>query len=232
MQNQNWDSYLNNQLSEQEDNQMTTALLKAVTNRDEDRAFAERLEQLRAADETKPVSLRVVARWSMAAAATFLLALGLWRSYTVTVDTPQYNSLIAAYLQATPEMESTKLGDPTPESLWQEAKTHYKNGQLAESALVIEQIKPKDREAKQYFYLGICHLKQQKPDFAAAIIALSEANKRDNGYLKSDINWYLALAFVGNEQKQAALPLLHLIQQNGKEHADNAEKLLKDLEQK
>lgn len=167
------------------------------------------------------------AKFAAAAAAVILLLILPLYFYTGSGDAENYQLLAEQYIaEDTFPSSDTRMGSEEEKMLWGEAKEAYQQKSYSEAAEKISQIAPKNQE--QWFYLGLSHLYQSPSNYSKVIETLQEARKLD-GRFKHEINWFLSLAYLKNEQLTEAKTELENIVKLNRWKIEEAKKLLKSL---
>ncbi|MEO0582696.1 MAG: tetratricopeptide repeat protein [Bacteroidota bacterium] len=167
---------------------------------------------------------QVRALWTtglIAVVAAVLALLFLWRgSLTETYD---MSALYAQYYE-TPEYMETKSSQTT-DSLWQITLIQLKSGQqeTAISNLKLLIADPSfDFKSEALLYLGHAYMEQKQ--FEKAIEAYQQVT-----HDLQTANWYMALAYIGQERSRAALRQLQKVQQYPY-YKEKAQELIQMLE--
>lgn len=102
----------------------------------------------------------------------------------------------------------------------------YDAGDFITSSEMLSQLVIEQPNAMNYFYLGISQL-----EIGEASEAIKSLNTVVNNYsaFKEQARWYLALAHLSNEDKEASLGNIAHILVNESEYKEKAEKLLKGM---
>lgn len=154
------------------------------------------------------------------AAALLLLCLSVG-AYLFVEKNNSVQSELAAYLSE-PYSATIFMSDQEP-AAWMEA---YENGDYQHASALLDNLiqGPQSHDAQLLFFAGLSHLYQQPPQPKQAIAYLSQVNDETYG---EQAQWYLALAYLLNEQPTEAKVLLEDIVANQTYHNEEAAELLK-----
>lgn len=150
-------------------------------------------------------------RW--AAAASVVLGLGIGYYFLQQPAEPASLAYAEQSLRQNDDQLTKSLPAhlaPTERRQLLTAIEAYKTGRYD---AVIDQltIPAQDRQTEPYrhYFLGLTYLAKQQP--AAAIAPLQEAVGTATGALRQKADWFLALAYLKNEQPELASPILNRI---------------------
>lgn len=139
-----------------------------------------------------------------------------------------YPDQLTARLEASGAVSGNEDSRPFLEA----AMVAYKNGNLLNAKQNLELVKEKV-DKRDYltiltdFYLAQIALSEQQ--YESAIDLLNPLAKESGLPIETAVNWYLALAHLGNSDKKAALPLLKKIPADDR-NATKAKALIEQLE--
>ena len=161
----------------------------------------------------------------LAGAMVFLMA-ALWIMFkpdSQPASTPLYQMAEAYNTPLPPGLQQRGGADQVEAT---EAIQAYAN-ESYKKALKLFQAKANPTKADQ-LYLSNCLIQLGK--YGEAKTALSSITLSDNDKYKNDVNWYLAIAALGLEDKTGAQDILkNIVQDSDNIYKSNAEKLLKEL---
>jgi hypothetical protein len=153
-------------------------------------------------------------RWAAAASLVAVMGLGLYAYQR------QSGHVELAYAGQSLNQSADQLTKglpanltPTDRATLLEAIRHYKAGQYD---AVVEQLKipaaDQPTEAYRQYFLGLTYLTDKHP--TEAILPLQQAVSTSSGTLRQKADWFLALAYVSNQQPALAKPILTRIGQD------------------
>jgi tetratricopeptide (TPR) repeat protein len=149
--------------------------------------------------------VRKMIRYTARIAAIVILVLGSVEVYQYLTVSPEklFSENYAAFnLHESRGQSNTAIEDA------------FKNANMSS---VIEQFNTtKTPEAKDYFFAGNAFLSQHQPAKAAdAFLNLQQKNKTDNThFFEEDVDYYLALSYLGNNEPAKAIPLFEKIHED------------------
>ena len=154
--------------------------------------------------------------WAAAASVVIVLGAGYY-AYQQTTDRPADIAYAETFTpDATDQlMKDFPTGQVSPEirTHFLDALTQYKAGKYDQ---VIENLRtlPADKQTIQYknYFLGLSYLANKQP--VEAIPLLTKAQSAPSVKLRQKAEWFLALAYVKNGQKDKARLLLNQISSN------------------
>lgn len=221
--------YLNGLLTEEEE-----ALLQQWWR--DDPAFREELEYERSVqkafirkerEEMKKFLQSIQApqrnrrKYFLAAASILfmLLAIGV----VIFLNEKDDRELYAEFYQAYPNIIAPVVRGENVEDVSQAAFIAYEQEDFATAALLFDDLYAQESTPYAYLYAGISYLMNE--DYEVAIKRLTQVR------IYSEIaQWYLALAYLGNGQKDLSKDILQELIQNETEFAGRAQLLLNKLQ--
>lgn len=154
------------------------------------------------------------------AAAICLILIPLYIFYTP-------NSLFDQYFEPYDNFVASVERGETATNPYQQAFQAYENADYAQAIEVFESLTaPQKNEEAVIFYLGLSYLAQKITDPAKVKLLQVIAMNRD---FKEQAQWYLALAYVQDNQKNEARSLLQKHIQSSKFQKAKAQELLNQL---
>lgn len=98
--------------------------------------------------------------------------------------------------------------DQAPQTIQQKAFEAYESKEYEKAILQFEKLTEADSTAYKHFYIGNSQLALGKTD---AAIDSFKAYLQTNGSLKDRAQWYMALSYLADENKEMATPILENI---------------------
>ncbi|MCB0644639.1 MAG: hypothetical protein KDC44_23505 [Phaeodactylibacter sp.] len=226
--------YAEDRLSAEEKEQITRQLIRQKFEQDLKQSWAAQLEEkglLREPLQRSPLLKPGVWLSIAAGLALFLVAFFLLRGlFNPSVEQLAQRHLAELGIMA--DQLAVRKGSETTDAWKVEANTAYLEGNY-EAALSDFQRLVDAGAADGYdrFYLGICYLlkKEQLPGPAIEQLKLAQAQEGD---LRQEIDWVLALAYTKNAEYEKAERLLQQIISNKQYMQQQAAELLRALKVK
>ncbi len=210
------DNYFENNLSEAELVTFNELLIsdsnfaKDVEFRKNLQAAAHLVERAVLKDKLKqfePVKGKVVSMnkrgvWFAAAVFVLVIASTIW----ILFQKPDAQELYALYYEPYPNVVApVTRSDAKVDSTIQYAFLMYEAGKYENAALIFQKIYANTKAPFALVYFGICNLQIEQT--TRAITALKEAITTNNDYTVI-AKWYLAMAYLKNDEPKLALPLV------------------------
>lgn len=152
--------------------------------------------------QAKVVAMPKKNYWFVAAAFILIIAGTIW----ILFQKPDAQELYAVYYQPYPNVVvPVTRSNNTQDSATQYAFVLYESGNYNDAALVFEKIYTSSKIDFALLYWGICNLQMEKTN--NAITLLKEAASNNNDYTVI-AKWYLAMAYLKNDEPLLALPLV------------------------
>ncbi|MFK7906941.1 MAG: tol-pal system YbgF family protein [Chitinophagales bacterium] len=164
----------------------------------------------------------------IAAAAVLLLTFGLGLLFMPNNE----NSLLVNELQKTYAAPVVTMGENEPNSdqIWQESISAYQLKDYKKVVLLLSQKEQHSSlDSEQKFYLGLAHLYQEKGQTQKAIQYFATAKKENPMLYEENSNWYIALAYLKVDDKEAAKEYLQQIVSTKSWKHQEAQELLEEL---
>ena len=167
---------------------------------------------------------RTMPQWIGWAAALLVICLSIV-TYLFIGENNSYQSNLTSYLSE-PYPVTVFLSNQSADA-WVEA---YQSGDYQQSSALLDKLiqEPQDNSTLLLYYAGLSHLYQQPPQPEPAIKYLSQVN---DGAYAQQAHWYLALAYLLNEQTDDAESLLENIVATQTFHHEEAAELLEHISQ-
>ncbi len=139
-------------------------------------------------------------------------------------------SLMAAAYKPYPMYLNAPVGESPQDKLLETAIANYESGDYAAALPAFQGlIAAAIHNAPYHFYAGICQLELGRP--IEASIHLEEASNREEAQFQQAAEWYLALAYLRQDnKKETARRLLEKIIREEGVFSQPARKLLKEVE--
>ena len=169
-------------------------------------------------------------RFVMVIAAGLILLL-LLRSLLVKEKTLDNQALFAQYFEIYDESGlSVERGASTSTDLWREAGDAYRKGDYATAETGFSTIIKQDStDIPARFYYANSLLAEEQA--SSAITHLQYIVMQEDFLYGRQAKWFLALAFIKNEQPQQAIPLLKALQRERDSLGEQAKRLEKAIQQ-
>jgi len=165
--------------------------------------------------------------WLIAASVSAICLLGAVY-FLFLRPAPQPEALYAQYFS--PPTDNLTVRDEGNQQLLNEAMSLYNNQQYAEALVRFEDWQQQHTDSiPVIFYSAMSHMGLGEVE--AAIIQLQQISQEGQlpGPYQTASHWYLALAYLKNEQTGKARPLLRELAEGSSSYADKAVQLLDDL---
>lgn len=179
------------------------------------------------ADEEKKTNPRTWGKW-MAVAATVLLLVGVSVYIFQDKKTPE-QQLFATYFSPRVHPDAPMRGESTAslEETEMKAMYAYEAEDFKKSVNYYEVlVNEYPKSSKHALFLSISYLGVNNPQ--KAINVLSRLNNVDESY-KTDIAWYLALAYLKNNERNAARIILEKLALEDSFYSESAREILNAL---
>jgi tetratricopeptide (TPR) repeat protein len=150
---------------------------------------------------------RPVAPWRWVAAASVILAIsvGVWLAWFRPASPTLAQAAFVAFYHPEPIMRG---GNDCP-TKFTPVIIQYRNQQYANALIALQNLP--DNEVYTIYYRGLCYLALH--DAARAISLLKAAKQQSNGSLQQRAEWYLALAYLANNDLDDGRKQLEIIHQ-------------------
>jgi len=158
--------------------------------------------------------------YSIAATISLLIIVGY-------LFLPSNDSLFEAYYSPFPENPITR-SESGNTSNYGLAMHQYSIGDYQKALDTFLKMSDSSIQDEIALYKGNCFLNLDKPN--EAIVSFQTAINSDNNQIVVHAQWFLALAFIMNDDKHKARELLHEIHQGESPYSDKASVLLKKLQ--
>lgn len=223
--------YFENQLS-QEENVLFQNYLDTDVSFAEDFAFqnnvkqaitlnerAELKQQLQSFEKPKAKSFKI---WYAAASVVLLCGLGYY--FTQNTATSVYDDFYQTY----PNVVAPTVRGENAADIKSEAFYEYDSGNYEKSLTLFSKIYETDKDDYALFYKALSQMELQKTTEAIATFKQFDLGK--NNAFTPFVKWYLALAYLKENQEEKAIPLLKSLSETQNPQQEMAQKLLKELE--
>jgi len=150
----------------------------------------------------KPQS-STIRKWSIAASVALLMGLG-WIGYNSLLKT-DYENLYAANFQEYPNTVYTITRGDNNASVEREAFVAYESGNYKEAILNFEKVQQEESKGYLDFYKAQAYL--NLGDNTAAIPLFKGIQSGESDF-NEEANWYLALAYLKQKDKEKAISVL------------------------
>ncbi len=145
-----------------------------------------------------------------------------WQQQNIS-NSVEPEQIFASYYEPYPSSSITRSNVDTDEA-YQNAIKAYNNEKYSEA---IEGLTTKPADIPTQLLLSNCYLKVSPPETQKAIEALKSIAEGDSDLYSTTANWYLALAYLQNNQENEAKAIFKDLSQNGSNrYANLAKKIL------
>lgn len=174
--------------------------------------------------ETPKNNKKWLSKWSVAASIAVVLGAGYW----FMNQSPNHIELYEDYYQSYPNVVAPTVRGENSEDIESEAFYEYDNGNYEKSLVLFSKIYETDKDDYALFYKALSQMELQKTTEAIATFKQFDLGK--NNAFTHFVKWYLALAYLKENQKEQAMPLLKSLSETENPQQEMAQKLLKELE--
>lgn len=233
---EHFEAYKNNDdLSPEELDDLTKSLIQAKFDREKRANWAKQLEEKHSVRPFPSiVPQKKQRRWQSpiiaiaASLALLLVALVIWQPFQSQTD-----QLVASYTTENPFPNNLvrKGNSKAIPDLRLEAAETYVEGDYSSAASLYEQLRTSDKSTvEDALFLGLCQLYTQQYEAAVATFETAKPQSVVEDQFQQEINWFLALAYIQQDNiSDARTQLEYIVSNKHWRHADAA-KLLKTLE--
>lgn len=174
--------------------------------------------------ETKVAVMPKRSAWFVAAAFALIIAGTIW----ILFPKPDAQELYRVYYEPYPNIVAPVTRSTTvKDSITQYAFILYDAGNYSDAALIFQKIYANSKAPFALMYLGICNLQTEKTTAAITILKTAASEKNEYAFIAK---WYLAMAYLKNDEPLLALPLVQVVANNNNEPLQPvAEKLYEKL---
>ena len=158
------------------------------------------------------------------AAASVVLLCGLGYYFTQNAATSVYDEFYQTY----PNVVAPTVRGENSEDIKSEAFYEYDNGNYEKSLVLFSKIYETDKDDYALFYKALSQMELQKTTEAIATFKQFDLGK--NNAFTPFVKWYLALAYLKENQKEQAMPLLKSLSETQNPQQEMAQKLVDELE--
>jgi len=220
--------YLNNQLSETEEEQLIKDLLKVKFDQEYHRHWSNLLKEQgiqrndpeqRQSSHSQGTVSKLQKLLALAAMLTvFLLA---WQF----LKPASLSEKLASHLQKSkPIVPVVRLNNEIVENKWEKTRQAYQEENYVVAAQNIEDsLEEENGTVEQYYYLGLAYLYQKPAKADLAIRNLLKARENNPLRFKQELQWYLGMAYLHQKDwskaKEELQPLVDTKDWNAKEAA-------------
>lgn len=174
--------------------------------------------------ETPKTNKKWLSKWSVAASIIVAVGAGYW----FMNQSPNNIELYEDYYQSYPNVVAPTVRGENSEDIKSEAFYEYDNGNYEKSLVLFSKIYETDKDDYALFYKALSQMELQKTTEAIATFKQFDLGK--NNAFTPFVKWYLALAYLKENQKALAMPLLKSLSETQNPQQEMAQKLLKELE--
>jgi tetratricopeptide (TPR) repeat protein len=196
--------------------------LQAATHLAERALLKNKLKQFEPA-KSKVVKMNKRGVWFAAAVFVLVIASTIW----ILFQKPDAQQLYALYYEPYPNVVApVTRSEAKIDSTIQYAFLMYEAGKYENAALIFQKIYANTKAPFALVYFGICNIQVEQT--TTAITALKEAITTNNDYTVI-AKWYLAMAYLKNDEPKLALPLVQEVAEAEHPLKPVAEKLYEKL---
>jgi hypothetical protein len=157
------------------------------------------------------------------AAASILLICGLGFYFSQNSSTSVYNEFYQTY----PNVVAPTVRGENGTDIKAEAFFEYDNGNYEKSLALFSEIYEAEKDDYALFYRALSQMELQKT--TEAIVTFKQFDLSKNNAFTPFVKWYLALAYLKEDQKENAMPLLKSLSETENPQQEMALKLIKEL---
>jgi hypothetical protein len=193
------------------------SLKKAIT-------LNERAELKRKLTSFEPKKAKVKSFKIWYAAASLFLIAGLGFYFSQNSNTAIYEEFYQSY----PNVVAPTVRGEQKEDIKSEAFYEYDSGNYEKSLALFSAIYESEKDDYALFYKALSQMELQKTNDAINTFKQFDLNK--NNAFTPFVKWYLALAYLKDNQKENAMQLLKSLSENENPQQEMAQKLLTELD--
>jgi len=193
------------------------SLKKAIT-------LNERAELKRKLTSFEPKKAKVKSFKIWYAAASLFLIAGLGFYFSQNSNTAIYEEFYQSY----PNVVAPTVRGEQKEDTKSEAFYEYDSGNYEKSLALFSAIYESEKDDYALFYKALSQMELQKTNDAINTFKQFDLNK--NNAFTPFVKWYLALAYLKDNQKENAMQLLKSLSENENPQQEMAQKLLTELD--
>jgi hypothetical protein len=193
------------------------SLKKAIT-------LNERAELKRKFTSFEPKKAKVKSFKIWYAAASLFLIAGLGFYFSKNSNAAIYEEFYQSY----PNVVAPTVRGEQKEDIKSEAFYEYDSGNYEKSLALFSAIYESEKDDYALFYKALSQMELQKTNDAINTFNQFDLNK--NNAFTPFVKWYLALAYLKDNQKEKAMPLLKSLSENENPQQEMAQKLLTELD--
>lgn len=160
------------------------------------------------------------------AAASILLVFGFGFYYLQNASSSE--NLYDAYYQSYPNVVAPTVRSQNNEDEKSTAFFEYDGGNYEKSLVLFSKIYKTENADYALFYRALSEMELQKT--SDAIASFNQFDLSKNNAFTPFVKWYLALAYIKENQKEKAIPLLKTLAETENPQEEMAQKLLKELD--
>lgn len=121
-------------------------------------------------------------------------------------------SLLERYYNERYPISGLTMSENQNADIWEQAKIFYSNDKFEKAELEIAKID--NLTIQQKFFLGLSCMYKTSPDFDKSIEIFNSIIDHPDNLEKDATQWYLAIAYLKNNQKENARPIIEYISNN------------------
>jgi len=193
------------------------SLKKAIT-------LNERAELKRKLTSFEPKKAKVKSFKIWYAAASLFLIAGLGFYFSQNSNKAIYEEFYQSY----PNVVAPTVRGEQKEDIKSEAFYEYDSGNYEKSLALFSAIYESEKDDYALFYKALSQMELQKTNDAINTFNQFDLNK--NNAFTPFVKWYLALAYLKDNQTEKAMPLLKSLSENENPQQEMAQKLLTELD--
>jgi tetratricopeptide (TPR) repeat protein len=173
--------------------------------------------------EKAKLKIKSFKMWYAAASIIAIFGLGFYFTQSSTSS-----SIYDKYYQSYPNVVAPTVRGENSDDIKAEAFYQYDNGNYKKSLELFSNIYTTDKDDYALFYKALSFMELNKT--IEAIVTLNEFDLAKNNSFTPFVKWYLSLAYIKDNQKEKAIPLLKSLSKTENPQQEMAKKLLEDLD--
>ena len=180
------------------------------------------LKKKLASFETKKPKIKVLRVFYAAASIVLLVGLGFY--FTQNSNKTLYDD----YYQSYPNVVAPTVRGENKEDAKSDAFYQYDSGNYQQSLELFSKIYATEKDDYALFYKAMSQMELKK--IKDAINTFNQFDLTKNNAFTPFVKWYLALAYLKDNQKEKAMPLIKELSETENPQQEMAQKLWNDLE--